>query len=181
MEIHPRRQQAPSLLQDFERARHVVIQPGLFRDRGHSRLQYLVHGAVHHRSGNGRSHNLRAPHSIAVVTDLEFDLGVLFGLFGIARAQGAMRCYAGGLGNNGKLVLMKNDFGFQTLAECDFDWSLGTEYPLALRCEGSRIALLVDGQEKLSVNDSSFAYGMFGCGSLSMGRTSFGTFSFQEF
>lgn len=99
----------------------------------------------------------------------------------IARAQGAMRCYAGGLGNNGKLVLMKNDFGFQTLAECDFDWSLGTEYPLALRCEGSRIALLVDGQEKLSVNDSSFAYGMFGCGSLSMGRTSFGTFSFQEF
>jgi len=77
-------------------------------------------------------------------------------------------------------VLRKNDFGFTTLAECDYDWVLGQTYNIELRCEGSRIALSVNGEEKLSVEDTAFSYGMFGCGSTETGRTSFGTFTFRD-
>lgn len=91
-----------------------------------------------------------------------------------------MRGYAGGLGENGKLVLLKNDFGFSTLAACDFDWKLGETYCLELRCQGSRISLWVDGREKLTAEDASFAYGMFGCGAIAAGRTSFGDFTFRD-
>lgn len=98
----------------------------------------------------------------------------------IARAQGAMRGYAGGLGEDGKLTLLKNDFGFTTLAECGFDWTLGRTYRVELRCQGSRISLWVDGQEKLSAEDSAYDHGMFGCGSTAMGRTSFGDFTFCD-
>jgi len=96
------------------------------------------------------------------------------------RAQGAMRFYAAGLGDSGKLVIRKNDFGFTTLAECDFDWQMDQTYNLELRCEGSRITLCVDGEEKLTVEDDSFSYGMFGCGSTDAGRTSFGNFTFRD-
>lgn len=98
----------------------------------------------------------------------------------IARAQGAMRCYAGGFGENGRLVLMKNDFGFTTMAECGFDWKLGNTYLVELRCEGSRISLWIDGQEMLTAEDSAFGHGMFGCGACAAGRTSFGDFVFQD-
>ena len=98
----------------------------------------------------------------------------------INRAQGAMRFYAAGLGDKGKLVILKNDFGFTTLAQCDFDWKPGQTYDLALRCEGETITLSVDGVEMLTAEDASFAYGMFGCGSTESGRTSFGDFTFRD-
>ena len=98
----------------------------------------------------------------------------------INRAQGAMRFYAAGLGDNGKLVIRKNDFGFTTLAECDFDWQIGQTYDIELRCVGDKITLSVDGQEKLTAEDASFTYGMFGCGSTDTGRTSFGNFTFKD-
>ena len=91
-----------------------------------------------------------------------------------------MRFYAGGLGKEGKLVILKNDFGFTTLAECDFHWALGETYHIELRCQGSKITLSVNGEEKLTAEDTSFAYGMFGCGSTDTGRTSFGNFSFRD-
>ena len=40
--------------------------------------------------------------------------------------------------------------------------------------------LLVNGEEKISMEDSSFTYGMFGCGSTDTGRTSYGTFTFRD-
>ena len=46
--------------------------------------------------------------------------------------------------------------------------------------ENPTITLLVNGEEKISVEDSSFTYGMFGCGSTEPGRTSFGTFTFKD-
>lgn len=98
----------------------------------------------------------------------------------VCRAQGAMRCYAGGLGKADELVLMKNDFGLTTLAQCAFPWKQGKTYRLQLRCQGEQISLSVDGQICLSVRDSAFAYGMFGCGSASRGRTCFGDMAFGE-
>ena len=98
----------------------------------------------------------------------------------VCRAQGAMRCYAGGLGKAGELILMKNDFGLTTLAQCAFPWKQGQTYRLQLCCRGEEISLSVDGQVCLRARDNAFAYGMFGCGSASMGRTCFGDMTFQE-
>ena len=75
---------------------------------------------------------------------------------------------------------MKNDFGFQTLAECDHDWKIGQTYEVEMRLEGNTILLQINGTQVLSVQDDSFNHGMFGCGSCCMGRTSFGNFTFQE-
>lgn len=96
------------------------------------------------------------------------------------RALGAKRFYAAGFGEAGKAVILKNDFGFTTLAECDFDWKAGETYQVELRLEDRSLQLSINGDCVLSVQDSSFDHGMFGCGSCAMGRTAFGNFSFRE-
>lgn len=98
----------------------------------------------------------------------------------VARAQGAQRGYAAGLGANGKAIILKNDFGYITLAECDFDWTLGTTYELEVSCIGNQISLSINGLQLLKVTDDTFHHGMFGCGSCTMGRTSFGNFTYQD-
>ena len=98
----------------------------------------------------------------------------------VVRAQGAQRGYAAGFGANGKAVILKNDFGYTTLAECDFDWALDTTYELEVCCVGSQISLSVNGQRLLEVTDKSYDHGMFGCGSCAMGRTAFGNFTYQD-
>ncbi|MCI8877718.1 MAG: ADP-ribosylglycohydrolase family protein [Oscillospiraceae bacterium] len=98
----------------------------------------------------------------------------------LCRVQGARRWYAAGLGRAGKLVILKNDFGLSTLAECDFDWKRDGTYHLELTCRGEELTLSVDGKPCLTVRDGAFAYGMFGCGSCAMGRTSFGDMAFRE-
>lgn len=95
----------------------------------------------------------------------------------VVRAQGAMRGYAGGLGEHGKAVLYKNDFGFRKLAETDFPWETGKTYNVCLQARGNEITLFLDGEPLLTAQDSSFAYGMYGCGSLTMGRTLFSSFA----
>lgn len=77
-------------------------------------------------------------------------------------------------------MLMKNDFGFQTLAECAFDWQPNQTYQITLTCKGNHICLQVDGVEYLQAEDDSFAYGMYGCGSLETGRTAFGNFAYRD-
>lgn len=96
----------------------------------------------------------------------------------LARAQGAKRGYAMGFDEEGKIVLLKNDFGWETLAEGAFAWKTGQSYQMELRCEGDRLTCFVDGQQILEAEDDSFVYGMFGCGSLKAGRTSFDRFTF---
>ena len=98
----------------------------------------------------------------------------------LCRAQGAKRWYAAGLGAKNELVILKNDFGVTTLAQCPFPWSLDETYQLELACNGPELTLSVNGQPLLSARDEAFSYGMFGCGSCEMGRTGFGDFHFQE-
>ena len=98
----------------------------------------------------------------------------------IGRALGAQRCYAAGMDGRGKLAILKNDFGFSTIAERTFDWETGRSYLLTLLCVGNKLTLLVDGDEILSAEDAEYNHGMFGCGSLSAGRTDFGDFEFHE-
>lgn len=98
----------------------------------------------------------------------------------LTRAQGAMRGYAAGLSDVNKAAIYINDFGFRKLMETDFMWDWERDYKIEIKAEGSRITLIIDGKEILSAQDDSFSYGMFGCGSLSMGRTVFGGFQFTE-
>lgn len=97
-----------------------------------------------------------------------------------ARAQGAKRFYAAGFDEKGKAVLLKNDFGFRTLAECDFPWEYDREYRMELECVKDRITFKVDGVKILEAEDAGFANGMFGCGSLKTGRTSYADFAYED-
>lgn len=96
------------------------------------------------------------------------------------RCQGAMRGYAGGLCADGTVKLLKNDFGFVELASTPFPWEAGKTYQIELKAQSDRISLLIDGKELLAVDDGAFVYGMYGCGSLSIGRTLFGDFAVEE-
>lgn len=96
------------------------------------------------------------------------------------RVQGAKRGYMAGLGADNKVVIMKNNFGFTTLAEADFSWKQNQDYRLTLSFSGGRISLSIDGAEVLTAEDPDFTYGMIGCGSCETGRTSFGSFHFEE-
>lgn len=95
----------------------------------------------------------------------------------LVRAQGAMRGYAAGFSESGKAAIYKNDFGYTKLAETDFAWETGQTYKIEVRAIDTQISLIIDGVQILSVEDDSFAYGMYGCGSLGMGRTLYGDFA----
>lgn len=96
------------------------------------------------------------------------------------RAQGAMRGYIAGFSEEGKAAIYKNDFGFKKLIETDFTWKHGTAYKLTLEAVGDWITLSIDDKKILDIKDDSFRYGMFGCGSIGMGRTLFGDFEIME-
>lgn len=98
----------------------------------------------------------------------------------LGRAQGAKRGYLAGLSTENKLSIIKNDFGFFTLAETDYPWELDKDYDLMLHFAGSQISLSVNGAVVLTANDTAFDHGMFGCGSCEPGRTSFQNFFFEE-
>ena len=98
-----------------------------------------------------------------------------------ARAQGAKRFYAAGFDEKGKAVLLKNDFGFTVLGECGFDWEYDREYRMQMECRGGHIIFSVDGVKVLEAEDDSFSYGMFGCGSVKTGRTSFADFTYNSY
>jgi ADP-ribosylglycohydrolase len=96
------------------------------------------------------------------------------------RSQGVMRGFAAGFSGNGKIAVFKNDFGFVKLAEADYGWEPETTYVLTLEAVDNTITLYVDGKKVLNVTNDSFTYGMYGCGSTSMGRTLFGDFEVVE-
>ncbi len=96
------------------------------------------------------------------------------------RAQGAKRGYAGGFDQNNTVAIYKNDFGLQKVAGVNFRWEPNTTYKVALEAIGNKIAIYVDGEKILDIEDDSFDYGMYGCGSISMGRTLFGDFEIEE-
>lgn len=94
----------------------------------------------------------------------------------LLRAQGAKRGYALGFSERGKAAIYKNDFGFTKLAETDFFWEAKNSYEMEARAVGTELSLSVNGKRVLAVEDDRFSCGMFGCGSLTMGRTEFGSF-----
>ena len=78
-------------------------------------------------------------------------------------------------------MLLKNDFGFTVLAECGFDWEYDREYRMQMECRGGHIIFSVDGVKVLEAEDDSLSYGMFGCGSVKTGRTSFADFTYNSY
>lgn len=96
------------------------------------------------------------------------------------RAQGAMRGYQVGFSGYNKIAIYKNDFGYTKLAEAEYLWQLDREYDMQLEAIANRICLYIDSRKVLEVEDSTYPYGMYGCGALTMGRTAFGDFRFIE-
>lgn len=94
----------------------------------------------------------------------------------LLRAQGAMRAYGAGLDENGTAAIYINQFGWRKLVQAPFDWKNGQTYTLEVKAEGNQISLDIDGKRIVFVQDDTYAYGMFGCGSLKAGRRSFGDF-----
>ncbi|MFN2134942.1 MAG: ADP-ribosylglycohydrolase family protein [Candidatus Promineifilaceae bacterium] len=57
----------------------------------------------------------------------------------LARVQGARRSYAAGLGPEGRLVLYKNQGGYQSVAAAPFAWQAGEEYEITISANGPLI------------------------------------------
>jgi ADP-ribosylglycohydrolase len=74
------------------------------------------------------------------------------------RVQGAIRSYAAGFAEGGKLVLWKNENGYRKLAEVDFAWEAGREYVITVTAKGRDLAIEVDGKRYLSFNDNDDPY-----------------------
>lgn len=98
----------------------------------------------------------------------------------LIRSKGALWGYGGGFTSEGKAAIYKNDKGCYTLAEIDFLWQFGREYELTIKAKGNQLTLEIDGEKLLTAVDDSFNYGMYGCGSMSMGRTAFGDLKVKE-
>lgn len=98
----------------------------------------------------------------------------------LARAKGAMRGYAFGLAENNTVALYKNDFGWKPIATTDFEWSLGETYDVTFTVNGDKLQCSVNGTNLLEVSDDAYDYGMYGCGTLGMGRASYGDFYITE-
>ncbi|WP_424983884.1 ADP-ribosylglycohydrolase family protein [Maritalea sp. S77] len=95
------------------------------------------------------------------------------------RAQGTSRFYAAGF-ENGKAVILKEDFGTTVLAETNFPVEFGKSYQVEVDVIGDKISLSVDGKQLLEAKDDSFAYGQSGVRLKSAGRISIGAFSIHE-
>lgn len=96
----------------------------------------------------------------------------------LIRAQGAMRFYAAGFEKEG-IVLWKNNFGFEKLAEKKYDWKKEKEYQMVFEANGNKLRLFINEEEVLEAAADDFSYGMYGCGSRLMGRTLYGDFRVQ--
>lgn len=97
------------------------------------------------------------------------------------RAQGAKRGYHAGFDQVGSVALYLNDFGFTKLVEVPFDWQHHVAYHVELTAIGTTLRLSIDQQLVLEYEDSHFAYGMYGCSRLSVGRTCFKDFYIEEY
>ncbi|MDD3796348.1 MAG: ADP-ribosylglycohydrolase family protein, partial [Lachnospiraceae bacterium] len=74
------------------------------------------------------------------------------------RVQGASRSYAVALLPNQKAALLKNENGYQVLAECSFQWTTGREYQIEAEVKGNWLRAKIDGQEILSCQDLENPY-----------------------
>ncbi|WP_370570270.1 ADP-ribosylglycohydrolase family protein [Paenibacillus sp. JCM 10914] len=88
----------------------------------------------------------------------------------ITRGQGVMRYYLAGFDGPNSVSFIKQEFGVKRLITARYDWELGKTYQFKLVAEQDRFTLYINGEDVLECKDSTFAYGMFGFGSLEDGE-----------
>lgn len=98
----------------------------------------------------------------------------------VFRAIGAERHYFAGFHGEGKIAILKKDFGYVTLKEASFDWKHWKTYDLTVQTKGEDIVFFIDGKEVLKVRDNAFSYGMVGFSLLEEGETDFLSFHVKE-
>ncbi|GAA0373173.1 ADP-ribosylglycohydrolase family protein [Bacillus horti] len=98
----------------------------------------------------------------------------------LARAQGIQRHYLVGFDGQDQVSVIKNDFGHTRLKTVSFEWKPHMVYLFKLIVKGSQITLWINDKEVLTVEDSSFKYGMFGFGHLEQAETEFASVTIQE-
>ncbi|SDA90404.1 ADP-ribosylglycohydrolase family protein [Sinorhizobium sp. NFACC03] len=97
----------------------------------------------------------------------------------VARAQGTSRFYAAGF-ENGEAVILLENHGTKILARSSFRIEYGRSYAVDLTVEGGKLALFVDGERVLQVDDATLSYGMAGLRMASAGRMSIGRLEVAE-
>lgn len=100
--------------------------------------------------------------------------------FAVVRAQGIKVGYLAGF-MNGKLALLKNNFGYKTLATADFDVENGEEYVLNVKAVGNKISVSVDSETVLEyIDENAIEHGCVGYSVLDGGRMLVKNISFEE-
>ncbi|MDR0669884.1 MAG: ADP-ribosylglycohydrolase family protein [Treponema sp.] len=82
------------------------------------------------------------------------------------RVQGALRSYAAGFAESGKLVFEKNEKFYRRLAEIPFAWEPGRDYTITVKARGNHFTVAVDETEYISYTDHENPY-LSGCVGLS--------------
>jgi len=96
------------------------------------------------------------------------------------RVQGARRGYYAGL-HKEKLGIFKHEKGeFIALASTSFVGELERTYSLVFEAKGTKLQVIIDGQSPVSVEDSTFGYGMVGYAVYEGGRVGFGSLGVKE-
>lgn len=80
----------------------------------------------------------------------------------IIRGLGAERYYAIGFESEGRISIVKHDFGRTILAESDFAWENGQSYRMKAVAEGDTLSLWINGEKLLEALDTSLKNGMVG-------------------
>lgn len=95
------------------------------------------------------------------------------------RVQGAIRSYAAGLADDGRLVLYKNENGYRELASAALPWKHGTSYRLAVEAVGSRFRIFADDQLLIEYtdNDRPYLFGQVGFSNADGSRTHYRQFA----
>lgn len=113
-------------------------------------------------SGSGYGESTEAYTGNLYWTDYSFEASVIPKLGSYHniqfRVQGSMRSYSVGLAENNKLILYKNNNGYENLASTDFDWSYGETYLLKVEAVGNLYKIYINGKQILEFIDNHQPY-----------------------
>jgi len=100
--------------------------------------------------------------------------------FAAFRCQGIKIGYLVGFDGN-KVKLIKNDFGYETLMEVDFDMVKSQEYAFSITAIGGRIRVAINSEEVMDYEDRNYlTHGCVGYSILDNGRLLVKDISFKE-
>ncbi|MBR5260820.1 MAG: ADP-ribosylglycohydrolase family protein, partial [Oscillospiraceae bacterium] len=88
------------------------------------------------------------------------------------RVQGAARCYAAGIAENGKVKLYKKYIDYKTVAEAELSWEYGKPCTIKVVAVGKDITVSVNGAEVLKWADEEkpYLYGSVGVSTMKLGH-----------